>query len=399
MEKEKEARFSDYLNILYKWKKLLLINMLIIVVGATVYSFLIPERFKATSLVMVTSENAGRIGALISGGGLASIGSQFLGMSSPSQDIILGIFKSRTALTRVIKKFNLLKYYDIDDNNMDKTLKEFIGDVIFEPTENGMIEVSVINEDPKLSAEMANYFVKLADSINIDLNIEQARNNRIFIETRYLKNINDLRVAEDSFYYFQKEYGIFSVPEQLKASVKAAAEIEALYMEKEVTAELIKRQYGENSPLYEVTMDELHFLKKKIEELNKSPKLSYTSNVLFPFANIPEMSIKYFRMYREIELQVKIMKFVLPLYEQALVEEQKSIPTLVVVDKAVPPQLKYSPKKAFIILLFFFLGIFIMVPLIFLGEKTINQRSQNNPIEKFQYRFFTKIKKIYRIKI
>ena len=50
-----------------------------------------------------------------------------------------------------------------------------LGDVIFEPTDNGLIEVSVINEDPDLSAKIANYFVILADSMYIELNIEQAR--------------------------------------------------------------------------------------------------------------------------------------------------------------------------------------------------------------------------------
>jgi hypothetical protein len=135
------------------------------------------------------------------------MGSQLLGSTNPSFDLVFGILSSRTSLSTVIKKFNLMEYYGVNDNNMDKALKRFSGDIIFEPTENGLIEVSIINEDPKLSAEMANYFVHLADSIYIELNIEQARNNRIFIEKRYNKNISDLKDAEDSFYVFQKKYG------------------------------------------------------------------------------------------------------------------------------------------------------------------------------------------------
>ncbi len=44
----------------------------------------------------------------------------------------------------------------------------------------------------------------------------------------------------------------------------------------------------------------------------------------------------------------------MPMYEQAKVEEQKSIPTIMVIDKAVPPELKYSPKRSVIILGFSF---------------------------------------------
>ena len=110
------------------------------------------------------------------------------------------------------------------------------------------------------------------------------------------------------------------------------------------------------------------------------------------------MSIKYFRTYREIELQTKIMEFVLPLYEQALVEEQKSIPTLVVVDKAVPPQLKDSPKKAFVILSIFFIGFFLHLIFIFRGEAAINNPIKRNPIEEKEANFFLRFKNVYRMK-
>ena len=192
---------------------------------ATVYSFLIPEQFKATSIVMISStdqQGMGGLGTLFSGDFL-SMGSQILGGSNPSIDLVIGILGSRTALSTIIKEYNLMEYYGIDDNNMDKALKAFKGDVIFEQTDNGLIAISIINEDPSLSAEMANSFVMLADSIYIELNVERARNNRVFIEKRYKKNLSDLKAAEDSLYVFQKKYGIVSVPEQLEVSVKAAA--------------------------------------------------------------------------------------------------------------------------------------------------------------------------------
>jgi uncharacterized protein involved in exopolysaccharide biosynthesis len=397
---KKQAKFSDYIYILYKWRKLLVINMLIIITLATVYSFLIPEQFKATSVVMVSQDNSsmGGIGSLISGSGLGGFGSQLFGMSSPSQEIIFGILSSRTALTDVIKKFGLVDYYGISDNNIDRTLKSFTGDLIFEPTENGMIEISVINESPKISAQMANYFVYLADSINIELNIEQARNNRIFVEKRYLKNVTDLRAAEDSMYKFQKRYGIFAVPEQLEASLKAAAEIEAQLAQQQLMVDLLKRQYGENSPLYTQMNEQLNFLKEKVKELKNSSQLSFNSNVIFPFSEVPDLIIKYYRIFREIEIQTKVMEFVLPMYEQARVEEQKSIPSLIVVDKAVPPQLKYSPKKAFVILLFFFLGLFIHLPVTFLADRLVSSEKSRNPLEEKEKRFILKIASLYRIK-
>src|SRR5690606_38322601 len=143
--------------------------------------------------------------------------------------------------------------------------------------------------------------------------------------------------------------------------------------------ELIKTQYGEQSPLYQQMKTQLDFLEQKVNELKSAGSLSYPTNILYPFSKIPEVSLMYLRLFRDIEIQAKIMEFVLPMYEQAKVEEQKSIPTLIVIDHAVPPQLKYSPKKAFIIILFFFLGLFIFLPMIFLGERITKDTADFNP--------------------
>jgi uncharacterized protein involved in exopolysaccharide biosynthesis len=396
-----KAKFSDYISILYKWKKLLVINLLIITILATVYSFLIPEQFKATSIVMVSAnsqQGMGGLGSLLSGD-LLSMGSQLLGGSNPSFDLVFGILGSRTSLTKVINKYDLFEYYGIDDNNIDKALKSFSGDVIFEPTDNGLIEISVINENPKLSAEIANYFVKLADSIYIELNMEQARNNRIFVEKRYEKNLADLKDAEDSLYKFQKKYGIVAVPEQLEVSVKAAAELEAMYTQNEISAEFFKQEYGEDSPQYKSALAKVDIIKKRIQELKNKTSLSYPSNVLYPFSELPDVSINYFRTFRDVEIQSKILEFLLPMYEQALVEEQKSVPNLLVVDKAVPPQLKHSPKKAFIILLFFFLTLFIHLPIIFWFERIYQSEKLTNPIEEKSKKIATKLISFYKLKL
>jgi capsule polysaccharide export protein KpsE/RkpR len=260
-----------------------------------------------------------------------------------------------------------------------------------------MIDFSVINKDPEFSAEIANYMVSLADSMNIELNIRAAKNNRIFIEQRYLKNIEDLRKAEDSLYRFQKKYGIVAIPEQLEVTVKAAAEIETELIKKEVEVFFIEQTYGKNSIQYAGIDAEIKLLREKVEELKNSNDLYKSSNVLYPFKDMPNIAIQYLRAFREVEIQQTIMEFVLPMYEQAKVEEQKSIPTLLIIDKAVPPDLKYSPKRAAIVLGLLFLSSFILVPFVFWGERVLT-KAPENPLQVNESKFFTRLIKIYRIK-
>ncbi|HVO72456.1 MAG TPA: hypothetical protein VMT35_00410 [Ignavibacteriaceae bacterium] len=401
---KKEVKITDRLSVLLKWKKFILINTLAMVVISTVIAFLLPVDYRATSTVMVPPEKSfglSGLGGLISGSksSATSIGSKLLGISSTSEDLLLGILNSRTALTKVINKFNLMGYYGIQDKNIDKALKSFAADLAFETNEYGMIEINVVNKSPALSAEISNYLSELLDSMNIDLNTQAAKNNRIFVEKRYMQNVNDLRKAEDSLFKFQKKYGIVAVPEQLEVTVKAAAEIEAMLTKKEMETFFAKQSYGESSPQYLGVLAELNLLKNKVQELKNSSTLSSTSNIFYPFKEMPDISIQYLRTFREVEIQQAILEIVMPMYEQAKVEEQKSIPTIIVVDKAVPPLLKYSPKRSLIIAGLSLLGFFIFILIIFRGESVINRGTHQNRFEEKEYRFFTKIRSFYKLKL
>ena len=78
------------------------------------------------------------------------------------------------------------------------------------------------------------------------------------------------------------------------------------------------------------------------------------------------------------------------MYEQALMEEQKTIPTITVIDKAVPPELKYSPKKAVIILAVFFISLFILLPLSFRGHRVLTNKPHND-FEIKEQKFYRKL--------
>lgn len=402
MQDKNSAKFSDYLYVLYKWKKFFLINLILIAAVATVLVFQIPPQYKASAVVMIPPESSMGLGGLTSllgnkSSGM-SLGAKLLGNSNASEDVLMGILNSRSTLTHVINHFNLMKYYEIEDGNMAKAIKAFAGDLSFGPNEFSMIEITVINKDPQKSADIANYFVRILDSLNIKLNVEQAKNNRSFIEKRYLKNVDDLKQSEDSLYHFQKKYGIFAVPQQLELAVKAAGELEANLMTKEMSAHFIKQQYGENSPQYAGINAEVNLIRAKVHELKNSDKLTTESNVLFPFKHVPDMAMQYLRHYRELEIQSKIMEIILPMYEQAKVEEQKSIPTIVALDYAVPPQLKDSPKKAFILAAVLSFAFFVFVFVVFVAESSANNQVFRNPLQQKSHNFAKGLKKLYRIK-
>lgn len=385
LEQSKKPGILDYLGVMYKWKNFILTVVLLVTAVSVVISYLIPEKFKATTVVVVPQGSEMGLGGLtgLLGGksSTAALGAKLFGITSSSEDMLLGILNSRTSLVHTIEKFNLAEYYDIDDGNTDKILRAFTKDIAFAPNEWGMIEIEVINEDPTLAAKMANYFVVLLDSLNRKFNAEQATNNRKFIEGRYHQNVSDLKNAEDSLYTFQKKYGVFAVPEQLEAAVKASAELESQVVKQEIALLLMQEQFGKTSQQAAMIEAELNLLKGKVRELKQSDKLTNPSNVFLPFKEVPSLTLQYFRYFREIEIQSKILEVVLPLYEQAKVEEQKSLPTVMVMDPAVPPKLKDSPKRMFIVLFGFFISFFAVAMMVFTNEYFLKNETPSSALE------------------
>lgn len=395
-----KKNFSDYVSILIKWKNFIIYNLILVLLITIPLVFLIPNQYRATARIMVPPNNELGLGGLTSliGGKTGSLGSKLLGLgSSTSEDMILGVLNSRTALTQVINQFDLITYYDIENNSLDRTIKAFQNDLRFAPNEFGLIEISVINKNSNISAEISNYFIKVLDSMSIKLNTEQARNNRLFIEKRYFQNLEDLKNAEDSLFALQKKYGIFAIPEQFEVSVKSAAELEAKLMQSDIASQILKNKVGENSPEYQTLKIQHDYLKNKVLELKNDEKLKSSSNIFFPFGKIPGISLAYLRLYRNLEIQQQILEVILPLYEQAKVEEQKSIPTVLIVDKAIPPDEKHTPRRSFIIIGIVMLFFFLFVLLSFVGENAMKREKEGNTVEILTGRIFRTVHKFYRI--
>ena len=165
---------------------------------------------------------------------------------------------------------------------------------------------------------------------------------------------------------FQEKYGVIAVPEQLEATVKAMSDIYAQLAQKEVELNVMKRTYGEDSPLTikaEIGVEELN---KKINSLNAGEELSDDGvNLLIPFKKAPGLGYKYFKIYRDLEIQYTILEFVQPMYEQAKVEEVRNTPSVLVLDYAGPAERKAKPKGSLYLLIAFLSSSFVGLLIIF----------------------------------
>jgi uncharacterized protein involved in exopolysaccharide biosynthesis len=352
MEKSNGSRysFSDFVATVSRWKRRIALSVLAVTVVAAGVSFLLP-RWYTSSVSLLPPKNPGLsgLGGLLGGVGGAGpsivrqLGSlRALGAAPGTADLYsyIAILKSRTLLERVVEEFDLITVYGIKNNSILDAVEELLSNVNFVVNEEGTLIIDVSDRDPQRAAAMANYFAKILDEHNRELSVREARGHRQFIEARVEQNLADLKQAEENLKEFQQQHGMVAVSEQVQGSMSALADLYATREKKALEVNLMRRILGENNPLLSSALLELKELDAKLQ-------------------NVPDQGVAYLRLYREFIVQQRLFETLLPLLEQAKVEENRSTPTLMVLDSAVVPELPSKPRKRIIVLVFFLLSLIV----------------------------------------
>ena len=349
----------DLLRILVDHRRLLSRFILIVTTGTIILALLLPKWYRAT--VSVFPAEKAELPTGIEGLGLLSRGfSAAKALSSlsgnPELDRYLVILKSSTVLTAVIEKFDLVKVYDITKYPMENAAKELLGNSEFTIEPEGNLTVTVYDKSPQRAADMANFFVSELNRVNSEILVQNAKANREFIEQRNKKNLEDLHNAEDALRRYQEKSGVIIMPENT-SGVSAVAEIYAIKEKKEIELAILGRTVGRDHPT-------LQHLKIEVSELNKK------------IAGLPLTTVESLRLYRDVAIQQKIMEFLTPIYEQAKVEEKRQTPSVLILDKAFPPERKARPRVTVYALLGFVVSALIGLFIVFFLEGTARLRSR-----------------------
>jgi tyrosine-protein kinase Etk/Wzc len=324
----------DLLFLMLESRKFIIINFIIVTVLSVVLSLILPVWFKATTSILPPKDQGGlnlfgisnaAVRSLSLGQRLGGIGSQNLGAYN-----YLAILKSRSAMESVVKQFNLIDVYSIGENSMDRAIKELEQRVSIDLQEDNYITVQVIDKSPQRAANMANYFVEVLNSISIRLGTQEARTNREFIEKRLGLIRDDLKTAEDALRNFQEKSGVIISPDQNSSSLNAIAELYAMKAKKEIEISILEKS---------ITPDNESMRQLKLELFEIDKRLS----------TIPQTGLESIRLYRDVLVQQKIVEYLVPIYEQTKIDEQKDVPVILVLDKAAPPEKKFKPKRLIIV--------------------------------------------------
>ena len=365
MAEEKKVDLLDYLVILVKWKKTLIIIALITaIISYLAIYFLIDKQYDASATIIPVEENQlTGIASL-----LKNIPTDITGgnLNNTEMSMYNTIINSRSLLEKVIEKFNLVKVYGYDRSDpeyMEETLKKLRNNITSDITEDNAYEITVRADTPDNAALITNYIIELLNSRIVELKVSKSAQNREFLEDRLNEIKNNLKVAEDSLMVFQKKSGLLSAEDQLQGIMDAYSKLETELITKQIQKDILEHIMEKNDPRVKNMEIEVNQFENKLKNIKKEGQ---PNSPLLSISSLPQKTIGYYRLYREVEINNAILEFVMPLYEQAKFEEQKDTPILQVVDYAVPPVKKsYPPRTIFTILITLGVLLFGIVLILF----------------------------------
>ncbi|MBK9404421.1 MAG: hypothetical protein IPN57_07800 [Ignavibacteria bacterium] len=237
------------------------------------------------------------------------------------------IIGSRRCLEETIVKFNFME--ENKYKYMQDAVKDFRENVmeIKKDKVAGTLEIGIYDKNPQKAKEMSEFLIFQLNKINSELNIQNAKNNREFIEKRYDQARIDLKRTEDTLEYFQNIYGI-SPDYQVQASLKANIELESEIKSEEIKLELLSKIISSDQSEVKAQQEKINALKKQLFEINNS---DYSESKL-NLKGSPNIILNYFRLRRNVEIQNKILVTLIPMLEQSKIEENRETPTVLILD-------------------------------------------------------------------
>nr|HMN26475.1 hypothetical protein [Ignavibacteriaceae bacterium] len=312
-------------------------------------------------------------------------------------DRYIAILKSKTVQLDVIEKFNLKKVYNLEDQPQWKVVKALNENLEINIEDEGNLVVSILDEDPKLAANIANYFVELLNDVNSNLHVRNATATREFIEKRYFQNLEDITGYEIEMRKFQEKYGVIAVPEQVEATIKSVSQLYVDLAREEVELNVLKKTIALENPLLKTKEIQVNEIRSNLDKITNQ-KISSLNNprIFVPLKSAPELIGKYLNIYKNIEIQYKIAEFITPVYEQAKIEEARNTPSVLILDKAFPPDRKAKPKISLYLIIGFVVSLILGLFIVFTFE--LFKKLKEVDSEKYTYiknasnpkRFFSK---------
>ena len=357
-----ETGFLDVLLLLAERKVLIAKFVLSSVIVAAIIAFVWPKKYTSTVKIMPPQQAQSSLASALMGqmgqlGPIASLAGNTLGIGKSNSDVYLYVLHSRTVADDLIDHFSLMRVYrdkkrvdareDLSDNTEIVSGKE------------GGIKISVSDRDPQRAADIANGYVDELKELTQTLAVTEAGRRRIFFEHEVQQSMDELSKAELGMKKTQEETGILMLEPQSMAILQGLAGLHAQVAVKEAEVQAMRSFATDENPDLKRAESQLAALKSELSRVEAGKVGDSAADI--DLRKIPEKGLAYVRAVRELKYREAVYEAMIKQYEIARVDEAKEAAIIQILDKALPPEKRTSPKRSLIVLSGGLLGLFLGV--------------------------------------
>ncbi len=370
--------YHEIINtIIFHRNKILKVTIISTVFLFLILLFVYPLTYKSTISVMPPENNpeSGSLSSLLSGQDFSSILTG--GLSSANSQLYVEMLKSRTAALYVVNKYNLVNYYDVD--NKYKAAEKLQNNLEIDLTKEGIIKLDVVVQTSlfpgitsdkdsvkRFAADLSNSYVEALDKMNREKLSSQAKRARMYIEEQLGKTKSRLDSVENRLAEFQKTNKAISLPEQVNAAIDAAAGIKTEIVKTEVQLGLLESNLREDNQTLIALRSKLDQLKQQYNKMAMG-----SQDYLVAFKDVPELGKELASLLRDVKIQNEVYLLLQQQYYKEKIQENRDIPTIQVLDEAIPPQKASAPRTIFSTITGGVFVFLLMSLIVVIGEKKL----------------------------
>jgi len=406
--REKSGPLGGWLSryhLLWQHRRLLVRNTGVGLLLFVIIALVIPSKYESITRLMPPEDNSSGMGLLgaLAGSVTSSVSdsgsSDSSSSSSPISDLssnllggrsqgalFIGVLRSRTVEDALIQRFDLRKVYGVSRWMAARKILEQRTEIA-EDRKSKIIEIRVLDKSPERAQAMGRAYVEELNRAVNNLSTSSARREREFLENRLISVKQDLDQAAVAFSKFASQNSAIDVPEQGKAMVQAAAELQGRLMAAEAEEQGLRQIYTANNVRVRSMDSQIDELRQKLKDLGDAgtgaDDKSGSPSALYPsIRKLPLLGVSYSDLYRRVKIQEAVFEVLTKQYEMAKVEEAKMIPTVRELDPADLPEKRATPNRVQVVIVGVIFSLSITCVWI-LGSTKWHQMDPEYPTKQF----------------
>lgn len=377
---EEENSLLRKLLILWHGRKFILSLTIIAAVISLAYAFYLPLIYKADCNFIPPNQYMNKLGVFVSlqdqsdrVGGLSN--QSVVAESVTSSQMIMGLMKQNSVLDAITDRFSLMEVYKQKSRGK---MREYIVKKLLELEEDaksGIITVGFLDENPKRAADIANAFVEILQDKIVSLARHDAEQKRIFFEKQLFNARLYLDKVQNELIEYQEKLGGVTIPRaQMEATLRSITDLRQNIAAKQAEISAMRTYAPSTNPKLRAAISQLETMTKELERLEAVQR---DSN--------PQLGVEYHRYETRVNTASRNYDSIMRKLEEARIDESQTFFQLQIVEYASPPDMKYKPSRARIVILGTFIGFLLGCFWVVFADfrkglkKAVREYSEKNP--------------------